>query len=117
VGTFEGGAAELRNFIPKTINAGFSYRARGWEARAAWNYTAAFLFAFNANPLLRQYKESGDTFDVNLQYRFRPWLTAFVDVVNIFNETPNVYMARDPRKVFFSEVFGARLTVGVSGRF
>lgn len=117
VGQFEGGASELRNFIPVTANAGFSYRHRAWEGRASWNYTDSFLFAFNANPLLRQYKEAGRTLDLNLQYRFRPWLAVFVDAVNVFNETPSVYMAKNPQRMFFSEVFGARLTFGLSGRF
>lgn len=117
IGTFEAGASELRNFIPRTVNVGLSFRQRGWEARASWNYTDSFLFAFNANPLLRQYKEAGRTLDLNLQYRWRPWLAVFVDAVNVFNETPSVYMAKNPRRMFFSEVYGARLTVGISGRF
>ena len=47
----------------------------------------------------------------------RPWLNVFIDVANVFNSWPTVYNGKDRRRNLFSEVFGARMSMGVSGRF
>jgi TonB-dependent receptor len=116
-GTFDEGESELANYVPRTGNLGLSYSWRKLQCQVAANYQAAHLFMFNSNPLLRQYRDRNWTLDVNAQVRFRPWLTVFADVTNLLNEWPNIYNGQDARRNLFSEVFGSRLSVGVSGRF
>jgi outer membrane receptor protein involved in Fe transport len=56
------------------------------------------------------------TVDLNLQYRIRPGFTVFVDYINIFNNSPD-WSSATSRHITMSELYGARLNVGLSGRF
>jgi len=56
------------------------------------------------------------TVDLNLKYTWRPSLSIFVDYINIFNNSPDWYTINQSR-INMSELYGARLNVGVSGRF
>ena len=116
-GSFDEGDSDLANYVPRTGNLGLSYAWRMLQFRAAGNYQSTHLFSFNTTPLLRQYREENWTVDLNAQVRVRPWLNVFIDVANVFNSWPTVYNGKDRRRNLFSEVFGARMSMGVSGRF
>ena len=116
-GTYSNGTAELVRFIPETANAGLSWRWRGLSLRAACNYKSGYLMTYNANDYARQRVTDVETWDFNLQYGFSPRFNLFVDVVNAFNRWASWYTGNDPGRVIMSEVYGTRLSVGVSGRF
>jgi iron complex outermembrane recepter protein len=116
-GTYDGGNAELVRFIPETANAGLSWRWRKLELRTAWNFKSGYLNTYNANPWARQRVTAVETWDFNAQYRLDPKLNLFIDVVNAFNKWASWYTGSDPGRVIMSEVYGTRVSVGVSGRF
>lgn len=116
-GTYANGTAELVRFIPETANAGLSWRWRGLSLRAAGNYKSGYLMTYNANDYARQRVTDVTTWDFNVQYGFSPRVNVFVDVVNAFNRWASWYTGADPGRVIMSEVYGTRLSAGVSGRF
>lgn len=116
-GTYSNGTAELVRFIPETANAGLSWWWRGLSLRAACNYKSGYLMTYNANDYARQRVTDVETWDFNLQYGFSPRFNLFVDVVNAFNRWASWYTGNDPGRVIMSEVYGTRLSAGVSGRF
>jgi outer membrane cobalamin receptor len=116
-GNYDGNSEELVRFIPETANAGVSWRYRSLELRTAYNFKSGYLRTYNANPVARQRATDVETWDFNAQYRFSPKFTVFVDVVNAFNEWESWYTSNDPSRIIMSEVYGTRVSVGVSGRF
>ncbi len=119
-GTYSRGATTLPDFVPETINAGFSFEWRKFELRSAYNFKSSFLSRSPgtvANPSFPIYFTDDKTVDLNLQYKWRPGLTFFVDYINIFNKWPSWYSGTDPRRIEMAEVYGSRLSIGVSGRF
>ena len=116
-GTYANGTAELVRFIPETANAGLSWRWRGLSLRAACNYKSGYLMTYNANDFARQRVTDVETWDFNVQYGFSPRLNLFVDIVNAFNRWASWYTGNDTGRVIMSEVYGTRLSAGVSGRF
>ena len=114
--TYEEGASALPSFVPEMYNFGASYSFWRLQVRVSYNYTGAFLFSYNANPLNQAYQSDGDSIDVNLQCKITPWLNASVNVQNLGNKWPGQYVG-EPNRVTIAEVFGRRITVGIRGRF
>jgi outer membrane receptor protein involved in Fe transport len=54
--------------------------------------------------------------DVNVSYRFSSALSVYVDVINVFNKSPSWY-TKDTYRIDMAELYGARLSIGISGRF
>jgi TonB-dependent receptor len=115
-GSYANGAAELANFVPRTYNAGLAFTWRKLEARVTYHYKSGYLSGYSA-VLTSQTRVMDDpTVDLNLQYRLRPGCTLFVDYINMFNNSPDWWHVTK-RHITMSELYGARLNVGVSGRF
>lgn len=116
-GKYSDGANVLANFVPKTYNVGLSYDWRGFGARVEYHYKSAYVSGVdNSNFLLSNTVTDDPTVDLNLSYKWKPWLTAFVDVVNIYNNSPDWYIGNQQR-IVMSELYGTRLNFGISGRF
>lgn len=115
-GTYGNGAGELANFVPRTYNAGLTFTWKRWEARATFHYKSGYLTTYAAAPVSQIRATDDPTTDLNLQYRLRPGFTVFVDYINVFNNSPD-WWSVSSRHVLMSELYGARLNVGVSGRF
>ena len=58
-----------------------------------------------------------ETIDINLQYRFSPRLSVYLDIINLENEWPENYTGTDRNRITFSDSYGTRINMGVSGRF
>ena len=115
-GSYAEGVAELANFVPRTYNAGGIFSWRKIEARATYHYKSGYLMTYNADPSSQTRVSDDPTVDLNLQYRIRPGFTVFVDYINIFNNSPD-WSSATSRHITMSELYGARLNVGLSGRF
>ena len=116
-GKYSDGANVLANFVPKTYNVGLSYDWRGFGARVEYHYKSAYVSGVdNSNFLLSNTVTDDPTVDLNLSYKWKPWLTVFVDVVNIYNSSPDWYIGNQQR-IVMSELYGTRLNFGISGRF
>ena len=115
-GSYAEGVAELADFVPTTYNIGGSFGYRKFEARATYHFKSGYLDTYNANPGSQSRVTDDPTVDLNLQYRVRPSLTVFIDFINVFNKSPD-WVSVSPRHITMSELYGARLNVGVSGRY
>lgn len=116
-GEYGSGITELAQFVPKAGNAGLSTRIGRFELRVAYNYNGGYLRNFNANNFVAQRNSAVDMWDVNLQYSFARRYKFYLDVRNVFNKWPHWYTGNDVSRVVMSEVFGTRISAGVSGRF
>ena len=116
-GTYREGAAELAGFVPKTANAGASFRWRKVEARVAWRYTGAHLRSYNANVYAQNRFRPVEAIDINLLYQLTPRFGFFFDIVNLKNKWPENYTGTDQGRVTFSDSYGTRYNMGISGRF
>jgi TonB-dependent receptor len=116
-GSYSDGANVLANFVPKTYHAGFSFDWRGFGARVEYHYKSAYVSGVdNTNFLLSTTVADDPTVDLNFSYKWKPWLTAFVDVVNVYNRSPAWYIGNSQR-IVMSELYGTRVNFGISGRF
>ena len=116
-GNYNGESEELVRFVPETANAGASWRFKNVEIRAAYNFKGGYLNSYNTNPVQRQRTTDIATWDFNFQYRYSPGLNFFLDVVNAFNKWESWYTGNDPSRIIMSEVYGTRISAGISGRF
>jgi TonB-dependent receptor len=115
-GQYSNGARELARFVPETYNIGLKLPWWKFDAQVTYHFKSAYLDVYNTDPTGTTRVTSDPTVDVNLQYKVSPRFTLFVDYINIFNNSPDWY-AINPQRVDMSELYGARLNVGVSGRF
>jgi TonB-dependent receptor len=115
-GSYADGARELAGFVPKTYNVGLSYDWAAFQVRTTYHYKSAFLNNYSTDPTAQVYVTDDPTVDINVSYHWKRHLTVFVDVINVFNNSPDWY-AISPQHVDLSELYGTRLNVGISGRF
>ena len=112
-----GNVAEVPGFIPRTGNAGVSWRHRGFSANVRLNYTGHYLDAANvANPPLNLYREERTIVNAGVAYQYRPSVAFSIDVQNIFNEQQRFYRGY-PERLQSAILPGINVTFGVSGRF
>ena len=55
--------------------------------------------------------------DLNFKYDFHRRASFYFDIVNLNNKWPDNYTGRDRGRITFSDVYGTRFNLGVSGRF
>jgi TonB-dependent receptor len=116
-GSYREGAKELAGFVPESGNAGISFLWKNLETRLAWRYTGDHLRSYNANVSSQNRFRATETIDINLQYRINPRLSVYLDIINLEDEWPENYTGTDPRRITFSDSYGTRINMGVSGRF
>lgn len=114
-GTQTGG--EIAGFMPETFNAGVTYALGAWDAGVKYTYRAQNLRDYNVNPLQRVYYYSKKNVDLNFKYKWRPQLTFFVDVINLFDDPiANAFIYTNGR-VRYNQVFTTAIKAGITGRF
>jgi TonB-dependent receptor len=109
--------AELANFVPETINAGVSYTYRSWDVQVKMVYRGVVLGTFNANPAARLYRIPRENVDINLRYKWKPWLGFYVDVINVFDGSLQDNYIYIPDRVRQTQVYTPAIKMGISGRF
>ena len=116
-GTYDGTVVlhDIAGFVKRSGNLGLSY-IHGFTIRTSLNHVGRTMTSFNNNPAQRQFLEPRSTVDVSLKYAYRPQLGFFADVSNVFNEKSFTYMGLGYRPVN-TQVYGARMTAGISGSF
>lgn len=111
------GKGRLEGVIPAIWNLGLVYEQRPWTFRVQMNHQDTYLQETNADPFLRRFKPGQDNLDLSVQYRFRPWLSPFVDFQNVLGESiqqtqvDGLYLPRT------YTVIGKRINFGIKGRF
>jgi iron complex outermembrane recepter protein len=115
-GTYSGGATQLAGFVPEARNAGVSFSWKNISTSVRYNLKSSYVIGLNSNPQLTRFVTDDPTMDVNVSYRFSSALSVYVDVINVFNKSPSWYN-KDQHRILMSELYGSRLSVGISGRF
>lgn len=117
-GTYDGTVVlnDIAGFVKRTGNVGLSYIKHGFTIRASLNHVGRGMTSFNADPERRQYQEPRNAVDFSVKYAYRPRAQIFADVTNVFNEKYHHYMGLGHRPVN-TQVYGARLTAGITGSF
>lgn len=116
-GIYAGGARALAGFIPRTANAGLTYRWRKLETRLAWRSTSAQLRSYNANIFAQSSFRPYESTDFSVKYAFSPRLGVYFDAINLGNNWPQNYTGDDQGRVTFADDYGRRFNVGLTGRF
>ena len=80
------------------------------------NYTGDYLLTPNASVFKNIYRKDRTIVNAGVAYAWKPAVTFFCDVSNVFNEPQINYMYVEsrPQRIIFN---GPTLTFGVSGRF
>jgi TonB-dependent receptor len=110
-------AGAVPNFTPRSGNIGFSWIAYGWTVRVKGKYEGDRLRQYSANPAQRIYTNNNFPVDLNIAYNINPRLTAFVDVINVFDSRTfddYIYVEDRPLRTF---KFSTYIKAGISGRF
>ena len=115
-GTYSGGSTQLAGFVPEARNGGVSFSWKDISTSVRYNFKSLYLIGLNPNPQLSRFVTDDPTMDVNVSYRFSSALSVYVDVINAFNKSPSWY-TKDTYRIDMSELYGARLSIGISGRF
>ena len=110
-------AGEVPGFTPRSGNIGLSWIGYGWTVRIKAKYEGDRLRVYNANPAQRIYVNDNFPVDVNLAYTINRHLTAFLDVINVFDSRTfddYIYVEDRPLRTF---KFSTYIKAGISGRF
>lgn len=110
-------ASAVPGFTPRSGNIGLSWIAHGWTVRVKAKYEGDRLRVYNANPALRIYVNDNFPIDLNVAYNFSRRLSAFVDVINVFDTRTfddYQYIEDRPLRTF---KFSTYIKAGISGRF
>ena len=109
--------AQIAGFMPETFNASLSYAYRAWDVQIKYTHRSENLRDYNANPLNRVYYYAKKNVDVNLKYKWRPQLTLFVDVINVFDDPIANAFIYVNKRTRYNQVFTPAIKAGISGRF
>jgi iron complex outermembrane recepter protein len=108
---------QVEGFIPRTGNAGLSWRHRGFSSRILVNYTSDYITTYSApSSGLNLYRFKRTIVNLGLAYQLRPSVTLTCDIANIFNEPQALYRGI-PERINTYSIPGVTVTFGVSGRF
>lgn len=104
------------NFVPRAGNASLSYTYRRFRFNALVNYTGNYLATFNAALQRNVYRKARTIVNTGVSYEWKPAISFFCDVSNVFNEPQVTYLWLEerPQRIIHA---GQALTFGISGRF
>jgi len=107
---------EVAGFIPRTGNASLTYTLGRFKSNVLFNYTGDYLNTFSATPQRNIYRAERKLVNAGVAYEWRPSLSFFIDVTNIFNEPQQTYLwTKDrPQRIIYA---GQSVTFGINGRF
>jgi TonB-dependent receptor len=109
-------ATELVNFVPRTTNAGLSFRYRGLMARLNVSYTSSHLTTGSTAAVSRVYLFPRTILNTNLSYQLGRGLSLFADVANLTDEPQRWYLGHKGRP-YRSTLQGGTVTLGLRGTF
>jgi len=115
-GTYSGGSTQLAGFVPEARNGGISFSWKDLSTSLRYNFKGSYLIGLNSNPILSRFVADDPTMDINVAYRFSSALSIYVDIINVFNNSPS-WFTKDDYRVDMAELYGSRLSIGLSGRF
>jgi TonB-dependent receptor len=116
-GQYYYGQTELPGFVPRVSSAGMSWRYGWLDLRVNYNHRSDYLGSFGTTRQEDQRYTANGTWDLYASCTLRrSWLSLYCNVVNLFNDWADTYVV-DRSRLTRVNIFGTRVTVGVSGRF
>ena len=107
---------EVAGFIPRTGNASLSYSRGRFNWSLLYNYTGNYLNTFSTTPQRNIYRAERELVNAGVSYSWRPNVSFFLDVTNLFNEPQRTYIGYEDRLQRIIHV-GQAVTFGINGRF
>ena len=107
---------EVAGFVPRTANATLSYSSGKIGFNVLFNYTGDYLATYAAALQRRVYRAERKIVNVGVSYRWKPTVSLFCDVSNVFNERQMTYywLESRPQRIIHA---GQAMTFGINGRF
>ena len=107
-------ANRLANLVPKSGNAGMSYRYRGLDARLLFNWRGQMYRGTTTG--IDVFNEPRLFVDLKLQYTINRRYDVFLDVTNVFDEPTSTFTTLNGIN-WYQLKQGTLFTAGVRGRF
>ena len=107
---------EVEGFVEKSGNFGLSFIKYDWTVRGSLSYKGENIDDDNGNPINNRYQEARTQYDLSVLYRYKPTLSFFVDILNITNAKNAFYHGYRTRQEN-SQLYGRKITAGISGSF
>jgi len=107
----------LAGFLPKTGNAGLSYRGRGFDLRILANYRGEYLTTNSPTPSLVQYQVAKTSWNWRSRYAFSKNLSVFFDVDNGFAVPLDDRYRLYPNRGDSWRIYAQKYVTGITGRF
>jgi iron complex outermembrane receptor protein len=115
--------ADFSNFIRESASWGVAYAPRKFTVQANFNYRGRQrLGAQSFAPGAYEYWKPRVYLDANLEYRFKPQLSFFLNARNLTNVAQDIQryapvVTPSWSRTYRREEFGVQYTIGVKGRF
>ncbi|MGH7944391.1 MAG: TonB-dependent receptor, partial [Opitutaceae bacterium] len=113
--------ADFSAFMPLVANAGLQYGVRKFSAQVNVNFRGRQRLGQLGFPGGYYYVAPRQTIDGNLEYRWRPRISFFLNARNLTNvpQDQENYNTASPSysRVVLRQIFGAQYTVGLKGTF
>lgn len=103
-------------FVPKSGNAGVTFKWRNLLARVLWNYTGTYLNVYSTNAALLAYIDERRTVNTSLSYTLTPRTRIYCDIANVFNEPNRQYLYQAQRRSLLT-YNGAWINAGFKAEF
>jgi len=107
---------ELQGFVEESGSIGLSYIRNRWTVRSNLSYKGENLDDNNGHPLDNRYQESRSQVDLSVLYQHTEKLGFFADVLNLTNAHNTRYTGLPTRQAN-SQIYGTKITAGISGKF
>jgi TonB-dependent receptor len=107
---------DVAGFIPRTGNASLIYSQGRFSWNVLYNYTGNYLNTLGNAPQRNLYRVKRELVNAGVSFRWRPTVSFFLDVANVFNEPQSLYLGSPDRTQRVIRV-GQSVTFGINGRF
>lgn len=104
------------NFVPKSGNAGLSFKWRRFQTQVMVNYTGEHLTSYSTDASRLNFKFERTVANLNFSYSMSPRLQFYCDFQNVFDE-PQKWYRGVPEHIERAFWNGSFINFGISGRF
>lgn len=117
-GSTQRSSGQVARFVPKSANAGLSYKRDRFNGRILVNHVGEHLYTYSADPSRLRYKMGRTVTNLSLNYKLRRSVTLYCDFNNLFQEPQRYYIGMGKKNRLQSYVDnGPSINFGLSGTF
>lgn len=109
---------QVARFVPRSANAGLSYKRDRFSSRVFVNHVGEHLYSYSNDPSRLRYKMARTLTNLSLNYALRRGFTLNCDLNNLFQEPQRYYLgAGKPGRLQAYIDNGPSISLGISGAF